>query len=261
VKVTNVPAQTVVADDEMETDAVRLELTVKVMPVEVAVVFVKQVGKVPPAVNTAETVWPLVGVKVKVVPVPWAVPFTFHVYVGAVPPLVPAAVKVTLAPVHTEAEVVAIETDAVWVGFTVNVVPVEVAVALVKQVGKVPPAVRTDVTVWPFVGARLNVLPAPWFAPFTYQVYVGVEPGLVPVAVKVTLVPAQTVAAEDAIETEAVWVGLTVNVVPVEVAVVFVRQADTVPPAVNTALTVWPFVGTKLKVVPVPWVAPLTFQV
>ena len=78
-KVTDVPAQTVVADDTMVTDAVRLELTVKVIPVEVAVVFVKQVGNVPPAVNTAETVWPLVGVKVKVVPVPWVVPFTFQV--------------------------------------------------------------------------------------------------------------------------------------------------------------------------------------
>jgi hypothetical protein len=175
--------------------------------------------------------------------------------------LVPVAVKVTLAPVHTEAEVVAIETEAVWVGFTVNVVPVEVAVVLVKQVGNVPPAIRTDVTVWPLVGTKLKVLPAPWLAPFTYQVYVGVEPGLVPVAVKVTLVPAQTVEAEDAIETEAVWLGLTVIVIPVEVAVVFVKQADTVPPAVNAALTVWPFVGTKLKVVPVPWVVPFTFHV
>ena len=78
-KVTDVPAQTVVKEDAMETDAVRLELTVKVMPVEVAVVFVKQVGNVPPAVSTAVTVCPLDGVNVNVVPVPWAVPFTFHV--------------------------------------------------------------------------------------------------------------------------------------------------------------------------------------
>jgi hypothetical protein len=79
VKTTVVPAQTVVAEDAIETLAVRLELTVKVMPVEVAVVLVKQVGKVPPAVNTAATVCPLDGVNENVVPVLWAVPFTFHV--------------------------------------------------------------------------------------------------------------------------------------------------------------------------------------
>ncbi len=78
-KVTDVPAQTVVKEDAMETDAVRLELTVKVIPVEVAVVFVKQVGNVPPTVSTAVTVCPLDGMKVKVVPVPWVVPFTFQV--------------------------------------------------------------------------------------------------------------------------------------------------------------------------------------
>ena len=71
---------------------------------------------------------------------------------------------------HTEAEAVEIETEAVWVGFTVNVVPVEVAIVLVRQVGKVPPAVNTLVTVCPFVGTRLKVVPVPWFAPFTYQV-------------------------------------------------------------------------------------------
>jgi hypothetical protein len=79
VKTTVVPVQTVVAEAAMETDAVRLELTVKVMPVEVAVVLARQVGNVPPAVSTAATVCPLDGVKVKVVPVPWAVPFTFQV--------------------------------------------------------------------------------------------------------------------------------------------------------------------------------------
>ncbi len=78
-KVTDVPAQTVVAEETIETDAVRLELTVKVMPVEVAVVLVKQVGNVPPAVSTAVTVCPLDGMKVNVVPVLWVVPFTFHV--------------------------------------------------------------------------------------------------------------------------------------------------------------------------------------
>ncbi len=78
--------------------------------------------------------------------------------------------KVTFIPAQTVVAEDAMETDAVWVGFTVNVVPVEVAVVLVKQVGNVPPAVRTDVTVWPLVGTRLKVFPVPWLAPFTYQV-------------------------------------------------------------------------------------------
>jgi hypothetical protein len=183
------------------------------------------------------------------------------VYVGDEPGLVPVAVKVTLVPAQTVVAEDAIETEAVWLGFMVKVVPVEVAVVFVKQADTVPPAVNTALTVWPFVGTKLKVVPVPWVAPFTFQAYVGAVPPFTPVAVKTTVVPVQTVVAVAAMETDAVRLELTVKVMPVEVAVVLARQVGNVPPAVSTAATVCPLDGVKVKVVPVPWAVPFTFQV
>jgi hypothetical protein len=52
------------------------------------------------------------------------------------------------------------------------------------------------------------------------------------------------VVAEDAMETLAVWFGLTVKEIPVEVAEVLERQVGHVPPAVNITDTVCPLLGT-----------------
>jgi hypothetical protein len=64
------------------------------------------------------------------------------------------------------------------------------------------------------------------------------------VAVNVTPVPEHSVVAEDATETLAVWFGLTVKEIPVEVDEVLERQVGNVPPAVNTTDTVCPLLGT-----------------
>ena len=76
-----------------------------------------------------------------------------------------------------------------------------------------------------------------------YHVYTGVVPPFNPVAVKVTPVPEQTVVADDAMDTEEVWIGFTVRLRPVDVAGLPTEQFGNVPPAVNTAFTASPFVG------------------
>jgi hypothetical protein len=64
----------------------------------------------------------------------------------------PVAVNVTPVPEHTEVAEDAMETEAVWIGFTVRLILVEVAGVPVKHNGKVPPAVKTTFTASPFVG-------------------------------------------------------------------------------------------------------------
>ena len=58
VNVTPVPEQTLVAELDIVTLAVGIGETVKLTTLEDAVVFNKQVGKVPPAVNLAKTASP-----------------------------------------------------------------------------------------------------------------------------------------------------------------------------------------------------------
>jgi hypothetical protein len=55
VKVTPVPEQTELDDTTMETDGKLLAVTVKVVPVAVAVVPERHVGILPPTSNVAET--------------------------------------------------------------------------------------------------------------------------------------------------------------------------------------------------------------
>lgn len=56
--------------------------------------------------------------------VPVLTPFTFHWYVGLLPPLVAVAVKFTFAPAHTLVEVVLILIVGVALDPTVMVVPI-----------------------------------------------------------------------------------------------------------------------------------------
>ena len=64
-----------------------------------------------------------------------------------------------------------------------------------------------------------------------------------PVAVKVTVVPAHTLLADALRETVGARLLFTVNVIPVEVAAVPLKQPGNVPPAVWIALMTSPFAG------------------
>jgi hypothetical protein len=62
VNVTDVPAQIEVDPVEILILGVKVPLTVKVMPVEVAEVYDKQLGNVPPVVKLAFTTSPFAGI-------------------------------------------------------------------------------------------------------------------------------------------------------------------------------------------------------
>jgi hypothetical protein len=93
-------------------------------------------GQVALLVISQVTVCPLVSVVVVnvVPPDPAFTPFTFHWYVGEVPPLVGVAVNVTLVPAHivvmpeTAAGVDTIDTEGVTVVLMVKFVPLSVPV-------------------------------------------------------------------------------------------------------------------------------------
>jgi hypothetical protein len=61
VKVTPVPEHIVVAEDVIDTLDSEVPVTVNVIPVDVAEVFDKQTGKVPPVTRTAFITSPLDG--------------------------------------------------------------------------------------------------------------------------------------------------------------------------------------------------------
>jgi hypothetical protein len=77
--------------------------------------------------------------------------FTFHWYVGAAPPLVGIAVKVTEVPAQTGLAEVAIDTLTGNSGFTVMVNVFEVAEL---PVGQVALEVKTQVTASLFAGVN-----------------------------------------------------------------------------------------------------------
>jgi len=83
-----------------------------------------------------------------------------------VPPLVGVAVKVTEVPVHIEAALAEIPTEGINEGFTVMVIPFEVAVVGLTQAKLL---VKIQVTICPLVSVELvNVeLFVPTFVPFT----------------------------------------------------------------------------------------------
>jgi len=150
--VTILPEHTELDEATTEIEGDTLDVTVSVVFKDEAVVPVKHVGNAPPAVNIAFTISPLEGTKLKVAPVDWDTLFLNQVYTGAVPVLTPVAVKVTPAPEHTEVEDAETFTMESTVPVTDNVIPVEVAEVLDKQVGNVPPAAKTAFTISPLEG-------------------------------------------------------------------------------------------------------------
>jgi hypothetical protein len=103
-----------------------------------------------------------------VAPTALLVPFTFHWYVGAEPPLVGVALKSTEAPWHKTPAVVVVTFTAGAELVMIDIVSeFEAAVGLTAQ-----PAleVSTQVTTAPFVKTlEEKVLPFPAFAPFTFH--------------------------------------------------------------------------------------------
>lgn len=105
---------------------------------EEAVVMEIQLGSEPPAVTWAEMASPLLGTSLKVVPLEDALLLTNHVNVGWLPTLLPTAVKVTPVPEQTEALEAMMEIAGFRLGFTVRLIPLEVAIPIAKQLGSVP---------------------------------------------------------------------------------------------------------------------------
>jgi len=134
-----------------------------------------------------------------------------HWYCGDEPPLVGVAVKVTLVP----AQIVVADADADTLagrsGFTVMVIPADVAGEPVRH----GLAFEVSCTVTWSLFARVVVVNVAFVSPdtatpFTYHWYCGDDPPLVGVAVKVTLVPAQIVVAVADTDTLAGKFGFTV---------------------------------------------------
>jgi hypothetical protein len=155
--------------DAIDTLGVTLGFTVVVIPELVAVVVAKQVSF---DVNTQVTTSLFANVVVVNVEafVPAFEPFTFHWYVGVVPPFVGVAVNVTLSPAQIvlSASLDAILTLGVRFVFTVVVIPVLVAVVGLAHVAF---DVNTQVTTSPLANvAFVNVDTfVPTLPPFNFH--------------------------------------------------------------------------------------------
>jgi hypothetical protein len=120
VKVTDVPAQTVVAEAEMETLAARTVLTVMVMGTEVAgLPLIHAALEVITTVTTSlfEGVY-----ENEALLEPASVPFTFHWNEGFEPPLLVVALKLTSVPAQTVVVAVDTETPTGRIGLTIMVI-------------------------------------------------------------------------------------------------------------------------------------------
>ena len=144
----------------------------------------------------------------------------FHWYVGAAPPFVEVAVKVTLVPAHIllSKSFEAITTLAVGIAITVVTIAFEVTgVALTHAALDV----NTTVTELEFTNSSVvNVeLSVPTSSDPIFHWYVGAAPPFVEVAVKVTLVPAHILLSKsfEAITTLAVGIAITVVTIAFEV--------------------------------------------
>jgi tetrahydromethanopterin S-methyltransferase subunit E len=169
VKLTLVPAQMVVADADTDTLAGKFGFTVIVTPLDVAGDPVKHglALDVSPTVTTS-LLFSVVVVNVLLL-VPALVPFTFHWYVGVVPPLVGVAVNVTLVPEHIVVADADTDTLAGKFGFTVMVIPVDVAGEPVKH-GLAFEVSCTVTTSLLFSVVVVNVLLlVPTLVPFTFH--------------------------------------------------------------------------------------------
>jgi hypothetical protein len=137
-------------------------VTDNVIPLEVAEVLDKQAGNVPPAVNTAFTISPLEGTKLKIALVDWDTLFLNQVYTGEVPEFTPVAVSVTPVPEQTEIadEVIFTLDNCIPATLTVKLLPVPVPKLLIGYTDIIPPIVPI-VSVMPLVVAVLEVITAP----------------------------------------------------------------------------------------------------
>ena len=162
----------------------------------------------------------------------------YHWYVGAPPPFVGVAVKVTLVPAQMVLPgAAAIVTLTGKFGFTVMVIVFDVAGLPVAQVALevsctliASPFTNVDDTYVTAVSPLIGVTPL-------YHWYVGAPPPLVGVAVKVTSVPAHIVLpGAAAIVTLTGKFGFTVIVIVFDVAVVEVMQ---VPPVTVISQVTW----------------------
>lgn len=104
------------------------------------------------------------------------------------------------------------EVPTVGLGFTYKVMLLLLAVAVVWQLLL---AVNVQVITSPVdnvPAAKLIDEPLPTLLPFFFQVYTGLGPGLVPVAVKVVTLPLHTVSLLVLIDTDGVTVVSTVSI-------------------------------------------------
>lgn len=151
--VTDVPAQIAPAGlAATETEGVTDGFTVIVIAEEVAVDGEGHVALLVMTTVTLSLFASVVDVNVDEVAPPTFDPLICHWYVGVVPPFVGVAVNVTDVPAQiAPAGLAAMETEGVTVGFTVIVIPEEVAVA---DVGQATLLVITTVTTFPFVSVE-----------------------------------------------------------------------------------------------------------
>jgi hypothetical protein len=220
VKVTDAPAQIAPAGEaDILTPAGRAGLTTIDIPVEMAGDPLRH-GVAFEVITTVTTSLLLRTDDVKVLLlVPAFVPFTFHWYIGVVPPLTGIALKVTDVPAQiAPAGDAAILTLACRSGLTTMIIPVEVAGDPLRH-GVAFDVITTVTTSLLLRTDDVKVeLLVPAFIPFTFHWYVGAVPPLTDVAIKVTDVPAQIAPAGDAATlTLAGRSGLTTIVIPVEV--------------------------------------------
>jgi len=119
--------------------------------------------------------------------------------------------------------------------------------------------VRTQKTISPFTGVYVKpVLFDPTFAPFTFHWYAGVDPPFTGKAVNVTVVPAQTVFADEDMVTPIGTIGLTIMVMVLEFTGLFVVH---VMLEVSKHVTWSPFNGIYENTeVLVPELAPFIFH-
>lgn len=128
IKVILVPLQTLLVSAVMKTEAFKLLTTFMTMVLETTVVVLVQVKE---EVSSHITTSPFANAALVYVElfVPTLKPFRFHWYAGAAPPLVGVAVKVTPVPEQMVLPVLAlIVTDGVTVPVTVIVMLLDVAV-------------------------------------------------------------------------------------------------------------------------------------
>jgi hypothetical protein len=141
-------------------------------------------------------------------------PFTFHWYVGEIPPLVGEAVNETLVPEQIAVAVDSIFTLAGKFGFTVIIILFEVVGDPNTHFSE---EVITTETASLFVSVEdvnVGAVCPEIEIPFTFHWYVGEDPPLVGEAVNETLVPEQIAVAVDSILTLAGKLGFT-TIVPV----------------------------------------------